>query len=217
MRIIGILLLCFSLGANAQKPELKGGIANFVQQHTIYPDYSRYSCIQGTIKVAIKLNHQGEIYQQYIADGLGIDLDDEALRVIGMSSGKWTVPQTYDTTAVLLVPVNFKLSGYGCERKTKGEIALAIQAYKTRENLLEVIANYYTSLRNGTAKAEDEPKILRIKEDLGIDEDYLDSRIEAGMKKYKQGDRAGACKEFNFVRNMGSTEKADALLAKYCN
>lgn len=199
----------------AQQPEIKGGIANFIQEHTIYPTYSLQNCIQGTVKIAFKVNDRGQVYTASVADGLGIDLDDEALRLVKLTSGKWSVPSSYDTTSVLIVPVNFKLTGYGCERKTSAEIGSAIESYKSQEELIALVTNYYKSKRNGTAKAEDEARINRIKADLNIDDDYLDSRIELGMKKYRQGDVEGACKEFNFVLNMGSS-KADELLSKYC-
>ena len=160
-------------------------------------------------------NNKGEVYFSKITSGIGTDLDTEALRLVRMSSGKWTVPNTHDTTSLLIVPVNFTLSGYDCNRKTKSEIALAIKAYKDDEELTNVITNYYQNIERGTAKAEDEVKILSIKNQLGIDDEYLEERIDAGLKKIKQGDRQGACEEFNFVKYMGS-DKANALLDKYC-
>jgi TonB family protein len=216
MRVIGILLILFSLSVKAQEPYLKEGLDDFVNKNTVYPPYSLHNCIQGTIKVAFKLNAKGDVHEAKVTDGLGIDLDEEALRLIKMSSGKWNVPQTHDTTTVLMVPVNFKLSGYGCEQKTNAQIALAIQAYKNEEEMVEVVRNFYQNKEKGNANADSEAKILRLKEDLGIDEAYLEQRIEVGMKKFKQGDQQGACKEFNFVKNMGYS-KADELIAKYCN
>lgn len=216
MRIIGIVLVLLSFYANAQEPQLKEGLETFVKKNTVYPPYSLHNCIQGTIKIAFNVNTKGEVYNAKIVDGLGIDLDDEALRLIKMSSGKWIVPLAYDTTAVLIVPVNFQLSGYGCERKTKADISLAIKSYKNEEELIGMVSNFYLVKEKGNVKAGDESRILRIKEDLGIDDDYLETRIEAGMKKYKQGDKQGACKEFNFVKSVGSS-KADELISKYCN
>lgn len=216
MRVLAILLIFLSGLANAQEPQLKGGLEAFINKNKIYPPYAKYNCLQGIIKVAFKVNAKGDVYAAEIADGMGIDLDEEALRLINMSSGKWIVPKTHDTASVLIVPVNFKLDGYGCERKTQAELSLAIQAYKNREELIDVIANFYRSKAKGESKAEDEQRILRIKEDLAIDDDYLDLRIEAGLKKIKQGDRQGACKEFNFVKSMGS-DKANEPISKYCN
>lgn len=199
----------------AQEPQLKGGIADFIKQHTIYPAYAMHNCIQGTIHIGFKLNQKGEVYYSTVTKGLGIDLDEEALRLIRMTTGKWEVPITHDTLATLIVPVNFTLRNSDCNLKTSQEITLAIAAYKNETELSNVVQNFYRNKENGVFKPEDEPKILRIKAELEIDEAYLMERIETGLKKYKQGDKQGACEDFNFVKYMGS-DKANNWLAKYC-
>lgn len=214
-RIIAIILLLVSAFAQAQQPSLKGGLTNFVKRNIIYPPYSLHNCIQGTVNVGFKLNEKGEVYYTTINKGIGTDLDDEALRLVRMSTGKWTVPIGHDTTALLVVPVNFKLDGYDCRLMSQNDIALAVKAYKDEQELINVVLNFYRNKEKGNYKPEDLPKISRIKSELGIDEDYLENRINAGLRKYKQGDKLGACEEFNFVKYMGS-KKADEQLAKYC-
>lgn len=199
----------------AQQPTIKGGLDNFVANHIIYPSYAQQHCIQGTIKVSFKLNDNGEVKDPIVENGLGVDLDEEALRIIKMTNRKWILPAQQDTTLRYIVPIKFSLEGYQCERKSKAEIARYIQGYKDLKDLEELVSNYYQQKAIGTARSESEPRILRIKEDLGIDEDYLDSRIELALKKIKQGDKEGACKDFNFVKNMGS-DKANDYLVKYC-
>jgi TonB family protein len=216
MKFILIFIFCFPCAVIAQQPDLKQGLENFVKENTVYPSYSRRNCIQGTVKVAFKVNAKGDVSSARVESGYGIDLDEEALRLVRISSGKWIVPVGHDTTTLLIVPVNFVLSGYNCERVTKAEIARAIQSYKDREQLVDVITNYYRSKEKNNAKMEDEKRIVGLKNELGIDDDYLDNRVEAGVKKIKQGDKQGACKEFNFVKYMGS-DKANEYLSKYCN
>jgi TonB family protein len=217
MRFVAFAFLLFLTSTVvAQQPEFKGGLENFVTANTIYPPYALHNCIQGSIRVSFKLNTTGKVVHASITEGLGVDLDEEALRLIQLTSGKWTLPVKQDTSLLYVVPVNFKLEGYNCERKTIAEIAKAIQDYKDEKNLEEVVSNYYKNKERSDSNAADEPRILQIKRDLGIDEDYLESRLEAGLKKYKQGDKQGACKEFTFVKYMGFS-KANEYLSKYCN
>eukprot|EP01136_Pigoraptor_vietnamica_P034284 Opistho-1_new@98048 len=215
LKFVAAFLLVISFSAKAQQPQLKGGLANFIAQNRIYPSYALHNCIQATITVQFRLNAKGEVYDAAISNGLGIDLDDEALRLIKLSNKKWIVPASHDTTAVLIVPVNFTLQGYDCERATKSDIAMAIKAYKDDEALTAIVTNYYKGKENGNVDTSDEPKIIGIKKDLGIDDEYLDEVVAAGQKKLKQGDKQGACKDFTFVKYMGS-DKADQLLAKHC-
>ncbi len=215
IRIATIFLLFVSTCAQAQQPSIKGGLAAFIKRNIIYPAYSLHHCIQGTVNIGFKLNAKGEVYYTTISKGMGTDLDDEALRLIRMSSGKWIVPLSHDTTALLVVPVNFNLDGYDCRQVSANDIALAIKGYKDEQALVDVVLNYYRNKEKGNLKPEELPKIMKLKAELGIDDDYLNSRIEAGLRKYKQGDRLGACEEFSFVKYMGSL-KAKEYLDKYC-
>jgi hypothetical protein len=215
-RILPALLILISFSVKAQQPALKGGLPAFLKENTIYPAYSLQNCIQGVVKIGFKVNAKGDVFYTELINGIGADLDEEALRLIKLSNGKWEVPSTHDTTTLVIIPVNFTMNGYGCEKKTKAEIAFAIKAYQDNEALINFISNYYRNRETGIVKPEDEAKILKLKMDLGIDDTYLDQRIETALKKYKQGDKQGACKDFNFVKYMGS-DKANDWLTKYCN
>jgi TonB family protein len=214
-RVLTIFIILISFSVRAQQPQLKGGLPVFLKENTIYPPFSLYNCIQGTVKVGFKINANGDVYSADIVNAVGADLDEEALRLVKMSSGKWTVPLNHDTTTLIIVPVNFSLTGYGCENKSNAAIALAIRGYKDQEELKYVIMDFYRNKEKGISKPEDEVKIRRLKAEIGIDEDYLDDKIETALKKYKQGDKQGACKDFNFVKYMGS-DKANDWLFKYC-
>ncbi len=216
MNFLTAIFLLISMAIKAQEPQLEGGLDRFLKDNTIYPRYSQDNCIQGVVNVGFKLNAKGQVYYAVVTNGIGTDLDDEALRLIKLSSGKWNVPLNHDTLALVLVPMSFSLKGYDCERKDKNTIAMAIRAYKVETELINVIQNFYRSKEKGIYDAPEEPKILKLKEELGIDDEYLDRRVTAGLKKLRQGDKQGACTDFNFVKYMGS-DKADTLLAKNCN
>jgi TonB family protein len=214
-KILSLLFLFAGLGLNAQ-PALKGGLENFVLNHKIYPLYSLQNCIEGAVTVAFKINPKGEVYFSNVRKGVGTDLDDEALRLIRLSSGKWTVPKGHDSTVVLIAPINFKLTGYDCANKSREEIREAIRNYKTNQSLTDAVLNFYKNKDTHKFTKEEENRILALKKSMGYDEEYLKSRIDEGMKKLKQKDKQGACEDFLFVKHMGS-DLADELLAKYCN
>ena len=216
MNIITSLLLLLTIGLSAQEPQLEGGLSEFLKTNTIYPTYSAQNCIQGTIHIGFKLNAKGEVYYAAITSGIGTDLDDEALRLIKLSSGKWKTALNHDTLALIRIPMSFSLKGYGCEDRDKNAIAMAIRAYKADKELTNIVLNFYHNKEKGKYNAVDEIKILKLKAELEIDDEYLQSKINAGLKKIKQGDKQGACDDFNFVKYMGS-DKADALLSRYCN
>jgi len=210
---LGLLFWCTTSVAQLQFKNGKASFVNFLRENTVYPSFSKNNCIQGTVNISFKLDADGKVYSSKVTKGIITELDQEALRLIRMSSGKWQIPAGYDTTTSVVVPVNFKLSGYNCERKSDADIREAIQAYENEENLIKTVINFYKNI--DVAKPGQETQIVAIKNQLGIDDEYLDDRIRDGLKKIKQGDKIGACEDFTFVKNMGSN-KADQYLAKYC-
>lgn len=214
-RILLTLFFLSGLGVQAQ-PELKGGLDQFIKNNKVYPLYSLQNCIEGTVNISFKLNKKGEVYFSKVDKGMGTDLDDEALRLIRMSSGKWEVPAGHDTTVSLIVPINFTLDNFGCGNKSKAEIKAAIAAYQSRTGLTDAVLNFYKNKPSGKFTKAEEERIVALKASLGYDEEYLDRRLDDGRKKLKQKDMQGACEDFLFVKHMGS-DKADELLAEYCN
>ena len=93
---------------------------------------------------------------------------------------------------------------------------MAIRAYQAQTELTQIVLNFYRNKENGIPNTVAEPEILKIKGELAIDDEYLQGKINAGLQKINQGDKQGACADFNFVKYMGS-DKANDLLAKHCN
>ena len=213
-KILTALVLLFATAAQAQ-PSLKGGLESFVGANIVYPAYSYQNCIQATVNVSFKINRAGEVYESHVSSGPGIDLDDEALRLIRMTSGKWQVTPDYDTSYVLIAPVNFRLQSEDCNRVTQTEMNKAIAVYKANMGLTDAITNFYRNKANGKYNAAEEPRIKALKDELGYDDAFLQKKITEGQQKLKQKDRQGACEVFLFVKYMGS-DLADDLLARYC-
>lgn len=213
-KIIVIFFLLLGLTLHAQ-PVLKGGLDAFINKNLSYPAYSYQNCVQGTIRISFKINSRGEVYSSSVSSGPGIDLDQEALRLIRLSSGQWKVPADYDSTYVLVAPVNFRLASEDCNRVSQQDMNKAIAVYKANQGLTDAITNYYRNKAQGKQNEAEEKKVLSLKAELGYDDEYLSKKIDEGKKKLQQKDRQGACEDFLFVKYMGSS-LADDLLAKYC-
>lgn len=214
-KILLALFLLLGLNVKAQ-PTLKGGLESFVMNNKVYPRYSLQNCIDGSVTISFKLNKAGEVYFSKIQKGIGTDLDDEALRLIRLSSGKWIVPADHDTTISVVVPINFKLSGDDCQNKSQKDIKQAIETYKTNVGMTDAVLNFYRHKATGKFTADEERRIVALKTSLGYDEEYMKMRINDGLKKLKQKDGQGACEDFMFVKNMGF-DLADEQIAQYCN
>lgn len=214
-RLILILLMGLSLQLNAQPPTLRNGLESFVRANMIYPMYAKENCIQGNIEVAFKVNKEGKVTYASITKGIGADLDAEALRLIKLTSGKWNVPTGYDPTFLIRTPMKFSLEDYGCEQLNPGSVSLAIKQYSDDMASFSRIANFYRNIEQGTENFIAEDKIIALKEEMGVDDDFLSKKMKIAEKKISQGDLESACEDFKFVKYMGST-KADKLLARYC-
>ncbi|MEQ7802419.1 TonB family protein [Pedobacter sp. ASV1-7] len=214
IRILFAFLVCFTFTLKAQ-PVIKGGLESFATSNSVYPRYSLNNCIQGTVTISFKLNSAGEVYYSKISSGMGTDLDDEALRLIRLSSGKWVVPKNHDTAVSLIAPIKFSLATYSCRDRNPQDIQRAIEAYRSNEELVNSIQNFYRNKEKGTAVEAEEHRFVALKKELGYNDEYYRARIKDGLKKLKQKDKQGACEDFLFVKHMGS-DLADEMLEKYC-
>lgn len=200
------------------QPQFKGGqnaLNSFLSQNLIYPDFSKQNCISGTIQVSFNIDQNSKPVNVKVQKGFGIDLDDEAVRLVKLTAGKWVLPAGHDLNTTLILPVSFNLNQYNCGTRSRNDMEQAITAYKARQALADAVTNYYENKYLGKADLAKEPQILALKKQLGFDDGYADEVIQQANAKLKQGDNEGACEDWKFVRNIGSN-KADALLAKYC-
>lgn len=216
---IALLLSLLSVAFLQDQPKFKGNdrsLSGFLSTSLVYPEFSRQNCLQGTVQVSFSVNRRGQVYNSSVTKGYGTDLDKEALRLVRLTSGKWVVPIAWDTTATMVLPVNFTVSeGLRCQGRDRSDASAAIAAYRSQENLTQVITNYYDNKATGKADLAQESYITGLKEQLGYTEKYYDALVKQASRKLKQGDREAACEDLNLVRRLGST-KADKLLAGGC-
>lgn len=199
------------------RPAFKGGksrLDSFIANTIIYPEYSKYNCLQGAVLISFQLDKKGRIFNSKVERGFGLDLDEEALRVIRLTSGKWIVPASFDTTQFLSIPIDFSLREYACESRSKEEITEAINAYKARKELTNAVINFYSQKETSKSR-EGEQKIFELKEQLGYTDTFIERVIRQANQKLKQGDKESACEDLLFIKHIGS-DKADKLLALHC-
>jgi len=217
-RLLLAMFLVLAFKAEAQ-PRFKGGereLSNFLSQNLIYPEYSKQNCISGTIQVSFNIDQKGKLSHVKVYKGLGIDLDDEAIRVVKLTSGNWAVPAGFSATENVVLPVKFSPELTQCQTVNKQSINQAIDAYRSRQALVNAITNYYSNKYLGKADTTKEKLIISLKAQLGFDDDYIAEVLQQANTKFKQGDHDGACEDWLFIRNLGSN-MADAMLSKNCH
>lgn len=215
--LLSFLFLLLTSSVSGVDPSFKGGssgLRNFINENLIYPLYSKHNCIQGTIEVSFRLSPTGSVKDARVSRGFGIDLDEEALRLIRLTSGSWRMPAQYDTTSTITVPINFSLRNLNCW-KSDAEIKAAIDAYKAQEFLSDAVVTYYENKDKGGYDEAAEQKIVQLKEQLGYNDEYIGRVIDQARQKIKKGDKEGACQDLQFVKKIGS-DRADKLIEENC-
>jgi TonB family protein len=209
-------LLIIGTTAHAQ-PLFKGGeqaLNNFLKDHIIYPEFASKNCIEATIRVSFRVDKGGMVSDVKAYRGPGIDLDDEAVRVIKMTTGKWTLPAGQEAGSVVL-PIRFAPDYGHCATATKMSMDEAIRAYQNRQELENAVTNYYENKYLGKADTTKQAYIDGLKVQLGFDDELIDDVLKQAEGKLKQGDQDGACTDWKFIRNIGSA-RADRFIAQYC-
>jgi TonB family protein len=212
-----LLMMAVATMANAQ-PAFKGGqgaLMSFLKTKIVYPEYSSKNCISGTINVSFRLDKDGRVTDAKVQQGLGIDLDDEALRVIKLTSGRWTVPANFATTTNLIQPIRFDPDLTNCRSTNPADMQTAINNYKVQQELENAVTNYYINKYKGKADLSKESYIITLKKQLGFDDDLINDLLKQAKEKLKQGDKDSACTDWDFIHNIGSN-KADNFIAKFC-
>jgi len=216
---IYLSLTAFAATAAFAQPAFKGGqqaLDDFLRSKIVYPEYSRQNCISGSVDVAFQLDKSGTVTSAKVQQGLGIDLDDEALRVIKLTSGRWTIPANYNPNTSIIQRIRFSSDPLRCGATGSRDMDAAVANYKVQQELENAVTNYYINKRKGTADTGKESYIIALKKQLGYDDDFINDVLDQASEKLKQGDKDGACINWNFIRNIGS-DKADEFISKYCN
>ncbi|MBC7744299.1 MAG: TonB family protein [Flavobacterium sp.] len=219
MLLLQLIWFTYSLGFLFQdQPHFKGGqkyLFSFINTNMIYPEYSKQNCLQGTVNVSFKLTNKGRIFNSEIQKGYGTDLDNEALRIVRLSSGRWIIPAGYDTTSAVILPINFNLKNYGCELRSKEDIQKAVSAYHSRLDLTKAIFNFYEKKAAGAITTQNETEIIALKSQLGYTQKYIEQLYRLALRKLKQGDKESACEDLKNIKRLGN-KIADESIAKSC-
>jgi TonB family protein len=213
-----IWLISFASFFSTDDPKFKSGneaLNSFISARLIYPTFSKNNCIQGTIYVAFSIKKTGEIYNSKVKKGLGIDLDQEALRLVRLTKDKWELMPNHNEKLELVIPVNFSLKNYNCNLRSSDQINQAIELYKNRLALEKAVLSFYKNKENGNVNQADEIEIIKFKNELGFDDNFINKRLKEAKQKLKQGDKESACEDFYFVKYLGST-LADDLITTNC-
>lgn len=215
---IKIWIIAFSSLFQTDDPTYKGGttaLNNFISSNLIYPSFSKNNCIQGTIYVAFQVDKNGIVFNSQVQKGLGVDLDDEALRLVRVTSNNWIIPTNHNINTRLVIPVNFSLKNYNCNERSNDQIKNAITLYQSRLALERAVTNYYKNKSEGKANEQNEAEIIVLKTELGFDDKFIGQKLKEAKQKIKQGDKEGACESLYFVKYTGSNA-ADLLIAENC-
>lgn len=220
MVFLFIKLWFFSFGGLTaqQQPSFKGGaeaLNDFISSRMIYPTFSKDNCLQGTIYISFQLDKDGEVFNSQVQKGMGIDLDAEALRLVRLTSKRWIIPSGYDTNSKIVIPVTFSLKNYNCSDRSPDDINKAIELYKNRLALQNVVLNYYRNKYAGKINQQNEIEIIQIKNELGLDDKFISGKLREAKQRLKQGDKEGACESLYFVKHIGS-DAADKMIAENC-
>jgi len=181
-----VLIILTAGTAAAQQPAFKGGqqaLNDFLKTKIVYPEYSRQNCISGIINVSFRLDKNGVVHDTKVQNGPGIDLDDEALRVIRLTSGQWVIPAGYSFDTNIVQPIRFEPDPAYCSQASIRDMQSAIAGYKVQQELENAVINYYYNKNKGKADTTKEATIINLKKQLGIDDDYIKEKLRDSEKQ----------------------------------
>lgn len=212
---IALLILFPLCGFAPDKPIFDNGkqtLAYFVQSKLQYPEFSKQHCIQGNVIVNFQLSRRGELKNVKLQRGTGLDLDDEALRLVYLTQGKWKVPADYDTTQKIEIPIDFKLNSASCQQVSKSQIEQSKYNYQSEQVLIQSVMQVYKSKMEGkTITLQQETEAQSILNQLGFDAEYFQEELAKAEKALRKGDVYTAKTKAMKIRYLGSTIAEDFI------
>jgi TonB family protein len=96
----------------------------FVLPNIQYPDSARLNCIKGKVYVQFTVDSIGLISETKIVRSLCYSCDNEAMRVIRLSSGMWSPVKCggKGINSHFVIPVEYKLKKSECKRQRKNNL-----------------------------------------------------------------------------------------------
>jgi protein TonB len=95
-------------------PEFVGGqngLNAFILASLHYPELAKESGISGTVFVSFKVDKKGNVSEVKVLRGIVAGCDEEAIRIIKLTAGKWKPGrQNGKTVSVLMnIPIQFTI------------------------------------------------------------------------------------------------------------
>ena len=102
----------FEMFAVQEQAKFKGNFQKFLYDNLSYPDAANRAGQEGTVVVRFTVDKQGNLRDVHvISPPLGFGLEEEAMRVVKLSSGNWEPAKQRDqpVNVRFQVPINFQL------------------------------------------------------------------------------------------------------------
>ncbi|HYG15812.1 MAG TPA: energy transducer TonB [Bacteroidia bacterium] len=111
MLLTSMLASCSVACKNSTQPQFTGHglLENFIKENIIYPEDAVNNSIAGKVKVQFIVEKDGTVSGTKVLEGVHKLLDDEAVRIVNLTT--WT-PGNCNGKPIrtkLILPVNFKL------------------------------------------------------------------------------------------------------------
>lgn len=220
MKIIGIIfllssLLGFSQHSNEKNkiydidtvysfaelmPEFIGGTndLNQIKSELKLPLYAKQKQIYGKVDVSITVDTNGNVVDSKILKGLGYGCDEEALRVINLTSGKWTSAKKWGRKVAVkfTLPIEFKPEHDGLNTRSKMFYSKGLKIYNNRK--------YANALSFFKAAIDLSPK-------------YIDALFYSGNCCFKMERKDEACSFWKKSIELGIVKGEKYKLLEYCN
>jgi len=182
-----------------QMPEFKGGInalKNFFADNLTYPADAKANGVEGMVVISFVIDETGAVNDPTVLKKLGRGTDEEALRIVKLTSGKWT-PGSHNGKIVPVkytVPIKFSLTE--SERAATADKANQMPQFKggqealistiskhlrlpeeaKQENLnAKVIVKFYVEKDGTVSNIRLEETKLKKTVGVGSDLDYMDA------------------------------------------
>jgi len=193
--------------AGVEKPisDLQKGpfesISDYMVRNVQYPQKAVESFDQGTAIVQFTVSATGEISDFNVINSVSKEIDEEVIRVLKTTEGKW-IPGVNNETPVAMeneVSVAFKLTGLnnyndfdylGRKYFTKGGEMLCLKGNPQKA------IKYY------------DKGIVLLPKDVSL-------LLMRGLARYEAGNKEGACQDWNRIKTLGGIG-SDAYLDGFC-
>ena len=183
----------------SQPPSFIGGeveLFKFLGKNLVYPKQANLNCISGKVQLSFLIDSIGNVSDTEIVKSLGFGCDEEATKVILLTSGRWN-PATKNGKPELVriaLPVMF-LAQKDC-----------VPYY---EELLEKGNRFFE-------KEKFEKAILYYDETIMVKPFHPEALLKRGLSKLYLGNKIAACEDWNEIPKI-LQEEAEYYISKHCH